>query len=490
MPPAPQAMCMSRPHAGIWATATVILFALSVPTGLSQDAYAGACREISALDAIARGAATSVRVTIGETVIQPVESAHAEQVGPGNAHGTTQLMTIQLPGADSPLVTAELLKSRTDLDVDPDASLETESWTTTTVAHLDVMDGLVTADTLKAWTYAKSTVQSARTHTDKSQVQGLTVEGISITDVAPGAQIPLTTMLPGSYVQVYDREEHSRFPGDGSILYVADVTVTMLHIHIAGVAATPPALGLPGLPAVDPIDIVVSQARSYAQTPTPWCGLRQSAEAGAYVTRIRADGQESILLGHQHVGPTGGVAQQTYAGEDLAMGSARLQTAWAHTNATADVVVNSHSESRAVEKVGGLCIKLDDADTDCFVSAELIRAESNSRADAAGAISWGHVTIVDLKVAGIDVCEVLGMPDDNQYTSGNGNETTPNYCKPAKNTVIELGFANVTLNQRQRDAPESGHTAYYVRAVRIEAPDLGTVIIGRAFSAADYVDLR
>lgn len=451
--------------------------------------HPGGCRPIDAMDADAWGEAVALIVRInGEDILDsPYSQISAFQDGPGLGGAEESYQEIVIPD----LLSAKILNSRIDLKVDEDP-LRSQAWAQATVTDLDILDGAITAQLIKGWAAAKAEVNLADTTTVDSNIVGLQVGNLADFEVAPGAQVIFSEIVeevvgPGSFVRTYVREDASRFPGNGSILYVGDTTVTMLHVYLANVVG------------FGSVEVIVSRAHAHAETPTPFCGLVQSVKAAAYVARSRTtvDDQNSILVGEQHIGVVGGRGHHQLLGAQVPVGP----SSYAEVNVTesevrGNVTSNQESRSYAMSKVLGVCILQDgtvapeDATVedygDCLIGITAIRAESNSVANASATMSWGSVTIVGLVVAGIDVCELLDFPDENDV-EGNGSSTT-NVCKPPKNSVVTVGPYTIFLNQRESDEPREGHTGYYVRAVRIQGPVVGDLIISRAYTSADYLD--
>lgn len=474
-------------------SAAVLLLAAAVPLAsvAAPDilVFPGGCRDVDAMDSDAWGDAVALIVRVdGEDILDsPYSRASAFQDGPGLGNSSVAYQEVDIPG----LLTAKIMYSRVDLRVDRDP-LRSQAWSQAEVVDLDILDGTITADVVKAWANGKTEVNLADTTTIDSDIVGLKVGTLTDFDVAPGVTIMVpddvasATVGPASFVKTYVREDESRFPGNGTVSYVADTTVTMLHVWLSNV------------PGFGSVEIIVSRAHAHAETPTPFCGLVQSVKGAAYVARVRPDGDESkpgYLVGEQFIGVVGGEARQQLVGVQAPVGPASVM----EMNATESEVkgfVKSNGESRssAMSKVLGLCILQDgtvaEGNTedygDCFIGATAIRAESNSKANATAAISWGTVTLVGLTVAGVDVCAELGFPDEDGV-EGNGSATT-NVCKPPKNSTLELGEVKLFFNQRQYDDPRPGHTGYYVRALRIQGPLIGDIIISRAYSGADYLD--
>ena len=462
----------------------VLVAAVAVPASSKIQTFPGGCRAIDTMDAKASGDALALSVKLDGQELLGTDFANvsATQVGPGMNGSAESFRHIAIPD-DGSIVSADILASRVDLKVKEDP-LESKAWSQAEVLHLDVLNGTVTADAVKAWANALTDTRSAVTHTDQSTIVGLNVAGLSRTDVAPGAQITIPPLVTGvgSFVKTYVRDDASRFPSHLSPLYVGDTTVTMLHVYLVD---TP----------VGTLDVTVSKAHAHAETPTPFCGLIQSVEAAAYVSRIRPElgVDTSILVGEQHIGVVGGSGRQQVLGQQVpAGGDSVVVTNVSETRVNGTVVPNDHSQSKAVSKVLGLCILQDSSQQvdpdygDCLIRATALRAESDSFASENGTMSFGTVTIVGLVVAGVDVCDALGMGDQDNVEGD--NHTSTNVCKPPKDTKIEIGPFTLFLNQRERDAPEPGHTGYYVRALRIQGPLVGDIIVSRAYSAADFLE--
>lgn len=481
-------MLQSRP---VRVSAILLVLAMAAPLATTaQDilVYPGACRDIDAMDADAWGEAVALIVKVdGEHVLEsPYSPVAASQDGPGLNGSEAAYREVEVPD----LLTAKILYSRVDLRVDRDP-LRSQAWAMAEVVDLDILNGTITADVIKGWAAARTEVNLANTTTIDSDIAGLRVDDTVLdVDVAPGVTIMLPDAVApavgaASFVKTYVREDESRFPGNGTIKYVADTTVTMLHVWLSDV------------PGIGSVEVIVSQAHAHAETPTPFCGLVQSVKAASYVARIRpsVDSSTSVLVGEQFIGVVGGQARQQLVGAQLPMGDGSA----AETNVTESEVwghvkTSGESRSQAISKVLGFCLlqdgtvepdKVDDYG-DCVVGATAIRAESNSKANATAAISWGSVTIVGLRVLGQDVCELLGFPNED-HVEGNGS-STQNICKPPKNSTVTVGPYTIFLNQRQYDEPRPGHTGYYVRAVRIQGPLVEDIIISRAYSGADYLE--
>jgi hypothetical protein len=463
----------------------VVVSVLAMPASSEIQVFPGGCRTIDTMDADASGDAVAIIVRIGGEDVLVASDIAASQDGPGMGGDEASMKTVEVPG----LLTAKILNSRIDLKVDADP-LRSQAWSQASVVDLDILNGTITADLVKGWANAEAETNRADTSTVDSNIVGLQVGSLADFEIAPGVAIMLGEVTDavvgnGSFVKTYVREDESRFPNNGSILYVGDTTVTMLHVYLANV------------PGFGSVEVIVSKAHAHAEAPTPFCGLVQSIKAAAYVSRIRpeVDSSTSILVGEQHVGVVGGRGHEQLFGAQAPVGpSSVFEVNSTETEVSGHVAASKESRSFAMSKVLGLCILQDgtvapenytvDDYGDCFVGATAVRAESNSVANATGAISWGSTTIVGLTVAGVDMCEALGFPNEDDV-KGNGSSTT-NICKPPQDSVVDLGVVKVTFNQREADEARPGHTGYYVRAIRIQGPIVGDVIVSRAYTSADF----
>lgn len=479
------------PRGAVVACALLAVLALTVavPGQSTIQSMPGWCRDVDTMDAQAWGDAVALIVRVGgdDVLISPVSDINLTQQGPGQGNKEETEIPIEVEG----VLTAKLLMSRIDLKVDEDP-MRAQAWSQATVVDLDILDGKVTADVVKAWANAEADMGHAFTRTTDSEIAGLRVDGDLVqVQSAPGAHVELGPTLgsvvgQGSFISTYVREDNSSMPNRTSILFKGDTTVTMLHVYLSDV------------PDLGSVEVIVSRAHAHAEVPTPFCGRLQSVKSAAYVARSRTvvdDSKPGIVIGEQHVGMVGGRGHHQLLGAEVPVGSESV----AEVNVTESFVYGnvSHdqfSEAHAMSKVLGLCILQDgtvqEGNTedygDCVVGITALRAESNSFANATDAFSWGSVTIVGATVAGIDVCAELGMGDENDV-QGN-NETSTNICKPPQDTMLTIGPYKLWLNQRERDPPEEGHTGYYVRALRIQGPVVGDLIVSRAYTSADFME--
>lgn len=447
----------------------VLLLAIPAPVSAGMNDL---CRPLDPEGASASGDAAVLQVLQGPGAPYTLSSVHASQQGPGMAHDANETGHVRVTAAGN-TVRLTVAPARTDVKVAGDGmDLNAGAWTTAKVLDLDILDGLVTAEVVNAATYATADVRSAKTDSGSSDIVGLRVKGVAVTRVEPGLDLPLPGLsdlgleTAGSYVRVYERTEASSFPTATDPRFVGDVTVRMIHVYVADIDAL--SLG------AQPLEVVVGYSHSRAAVPTPYCGTLQYANAGAYIARIRPDvvfSGESILVGEQHTGPVDGNAHQELVGQTVTLeGGASLEVDVTETSAKTRMVPGASSRADSFAQVTGACLAVS-GDGECLVSATLVKTESHSLADADGALSWGHTTLVGLKVAGVDVCEELGL------------ETT---CSPPYNTKLEVAGIKLVLNEREHTSAQPGHTDLAVRAVHLTIPEVGDVYLARSYSEAAF----
>lgn len=447
-----------------WAIGAISLLLVSgMGATFATAQTGGACRIIDLDDAQAKGWATSLFIHDGFTgITRTFGFTSSEQIGPGeDSDGFSE------PTIDSSLVTVTLLRTSTIGNV-TGSPLAADQKTEAEVADVNILDGLIRSHTVRATAQSHSTDHSATVANEGSTLEEVTIDGVTYTDVAPNTIVKLPSDVGngafighGSYVALHERINDADFPDAAIPLYRANVTVRMIHVHITDY--------LP-LPGMQRLEIIVSEAVAYTQSPTPFCGGAEFVGASAYNARVRTKlSSAGVLVGWVEIPETGGNARQQLAGTTVRNVVVNASESRAAGTVENDVV----AAANAVAKTFDLCIRGDPDEPDCLVTAKLIRTDSFSRANATAAYSWGSTTIVELQVLGIDVCDELGLQEG--------------VCKPPKNTMIEIDGIRIILNERQRDPPQAGHTGYTVRGVRVVADDIGEVIISRSYSEASFV---
>jgi len=421
----------------------------------------GACRSIDLQDAIGLGDATALRVVEGNTGLKIERSViTVSQDGPGVEEKNANALRENI----EEIVRVETLSSLGLVNVTY-PPLRTDLFTRALALRVDILEGLITADEIVANGTAIATWRHGFTHARESTFTNLRIDGVLYEDVAPNTivELPADVAGEGSYVILYERQDRGIFPTSASPFFQTEITVRMIHAFIMD--------SNPVLPGDQKVEIVVAESHSFAQAPTPWCGIRQNVNASGYVARVRPPTQqwtEGILVGYKAIPPTGGSAKQQLT--DLHINSVRTTLNATETRATGYINVEEKSRARTVVKAANLCV-IDRGQEGCRIFAEAIRSEANAEARPDQRFSWGDVTIVNLTVEGINVCQRLAI-----------NST----CEPEKNTKLEIAGFKIYLNRQFKDFGEPGHAGRTVYAIWIEHPEFGTIILGRAKAGATY----
>ncbi|MFN2614159.1 MAG: choice-of-anchor P family protein, partial [Actinomycetota bacterium] len=217
------------------------------------------------------------------------------------------------------------------------------------------------------------------------------------------------------------------------------------------------------------VDIVVASASSDASFVSG-LGCDQGVphvSGSGYAVGINADqsliGPSAQLLDVHVTGvalpSTGGSDSATveHTGPLSLMGHTILESnaAYSDTNGTVDIAsdtAHAFTESQ-IEKLHLLDQDPDPGAESFLITADAVHAESTSDASAASATSTGDSYVVNLQIAGHDVCTDVGI--DGR-------------CHPDANTAISVGPAVlVILNEQIADPSGTGATGLDVNAIHV-----------------------
>src|ERR1041385_9004840 len=193
--------------AGLLATVAVLVFAGFVAAPASAQTTASPpppqtppCLPPNPGLATAKAATTPLRITLSGMVIFDAPGASSSQKGPGVARQTGPV-AFTTP-SDLPFVQAQILSSFANSSVTTDGNAAADA--STTVAHLNVLSGMVTADVLKASSITTARGDGATTNSLASTVVRVQVNGQWVTQTEPSADIPLPAQFgPGSFVRTH-----------------------------------------------------------------------------------------------------------------------------------------------------------------------------------------------------------------------------------------------------------------------------------------------
>ena len=161
----------------------------------------------------------------------------SSQSGPGSTSNGNQVLAV--PPPPQPLLSASVLTASSTSTVDPASNTATDTGVAES-AGVNVLGGLVTADVVRAVANAKATGFNASVSIAGSAFKNLVVNGTQLNNVDPNTRIdlPAAAFGLGSYVALLEETASISQPPAGQISggsFAADVTVNMIHVHIARV---------------------------------------------------------------------------------------------------------------------------------------------------------------------------------------------------------------------------------------------------------------
>jgi hypothetical protein len=226
--------------------------------------------------------------------------------------------------------------------------------------------------------------------------------------------------------------------------YMADQTVTMIHVKITGL------LGL------QKAEIIVAQAASHSDYPKSLVcsgAVNRTVSGHALVAGLHtAPVLENLLQGYVQISPLGGAESQHVAAVNIPA-NGKIVSALAGDSAAVGSISSTQSTAHAYAELAGntttpACI-LKTVST-CVVKATVVRTESRTTAKASGASSVDSgTTIANLSVLGIPV-KVTGEPNQvitvpgvgfiviNEQLCDNGVNTNTHTCSGATHSGLTV----------------------------------------------------
>jgi hypothetical protein len=278
-------------------------------------------------------------------------------------------------------------------------------------------------------------------------------------------------------VVLFERDGSTSGPAAGQTsggTYAADLEVTMIRVHVTDANSL--------LPGDQTVDIRVANAKAHSDFPQITVCAEQNEQAVSGHAFIASAATEPELfpvrVGYVDIPSTGGHDHQDLSEAKLpADGS--LATAGTSVSDSSGALSPGESTASSYAQAEDVCVA---GGASCTVAADVVRAESNSTANASGAASNDG----DTKLLG---ATVLGQSQA---------------AEPGPNEVIELpGVGFVILNEQFCDNGAAlpacgdgiGHAGLTVRAIRLVATVPGNptglvpgaeVIVAEAHSDATF----
>ncbi|HEV8360747.1 MAG TPA: choice-of-anchor P family protein [Candidatus Thermoplasmatota archaeon] len=399
----------------------------------------------------ASGSALGLRLE--QTVLPPISplvigEASSSQSGVGAASDDDALLDQTILAGRGLESRVRLVGAHTDSSVASDPA-RAQQRSVAEVADVNLLDGLVVAHLVRGVANTDATGGSASFTAAGSTFEDLWVNGVRYDDVAPNTRVDLPEEVfgVGSFVLLNGQDGSTGVPaGASGGTYTADLTVTMIHVHVTNVL---------GLLTPDVLDLVVAQAQAHADFPqTQVCGAQGGSVSGhAFVASESTDPSLApILAGFAAIPASGGQAGQEVANVALPE-DASVATVDAGRTDVRGAAAPSGSAASSFAEASDVCL-LPSADGVCGIRAKVVRTDATALASGSGAAASGATVLVGLTIDGIDVCDTLGLED---------------ICAPSPNTAITLpaGLGFVVLNEQVPDAEAPGHAGLTVRAIHV-----------------------
>ncbi|MDQ6853943.1 MAG: DUF11 domain-containing protein [Actinomycetota bacterium] len=412
----------------------------------------------------ANGEGFGVQIT-GLVPLAPTPDAKSSQHGVGvNASSPPPALPVNVPG----VLSANVLNAGSTSTVSQQPA-QADNTSVGETATVNVLAGAITADVVQAKAEAIASGTGSSVTPAGTTETNLRIEGTSVADVAPNTRVDLLAGGVGSYV-VINEETSSTSLTSGT--YFADLTVTALHVHIAGTLQ------------ISPQDIYISRARAHADFPQiVVCNAQPNQDVSGHAF-VASETTNPLLApltaGLVSIPPQGGSASQNLAsvslpgdGSVVQANAASSRTQGTITRPTSSTAGSSTSTSSASAGDGttptGVSVLKG------LITAQLLKAQANSSAGPTGASSNATGTqILSLVIAG-----------------------TPIANNPAPNTAMQLpGSGEVIINEQiSEDDLVNGHTGLTVRAIDVIVDVSGNplnlplgarVIVSEAHSDATY----
>ena len=289
----------------------------------------------------------------------------SSQSGPGSNSNADQVLAV--PPPSQPLLSANLLTASSASTVDPAGNAATDTGIAES-AGVKVLGGLVTADVVRAVATAKATGFNASVSVAGSAFKNLVVNGTQLNDVNPNTRIDLPAPVfgTGSYVALLEETSSISQPSPGQLsggTFAAEVTVNMIHVHVAGVIG-----------GIEASDVIVSHAAAHADFPQPGgCpALAGTVSGGATILEEQTDPAAlPVGLGQVAIPPQGGHDHQ-----DLDQSTTSAATSGTSVSDSRGSVTATTSTSTSFAQAQDVCVA--PAAGGCAVSVRALTAQANS----------------------------------------------------------------------------------------------------------------
>lgn len=455
----------------------------------SPDASSTACVHVAPGPnpgtASANGRATGVRIVdTGFGIDQIIADVSSSQTGPGVDSNDASQASIRIPTStlSPPVLQVNLLQGVATSQVltTPPTSRQN---TVAQVAGLNILDGVVTAELVRAAALAEATEDGSNWNTLGTGFVNLKLDTDGrlgpgqpqvYDNVNPGAFIDLSSLFGKGPQGQKSGVTFRKVSGSTTGTFVSDVTVTMIDITAWDRD--------PLTPGKQTTTVQVSMANAHAEHPSA-AGCPGAVSGHAFIASETTDPELiPITVGYVAIPAYGGHDEQALNQLFLPADGSVL-SAVATKSVSDGTLTPSSASSSDYAELANLCVLRDAAGPGCLVGATLVRSQAASSDGSSGGASSNDTgtQFVGLVVNG----QTIAVP-------------------VARNTVISLGaLGYIVLNEQFCDGgspstpgpvptcsgtTHSGLTVRAIRVVLLDPPPGGLpgleVIVAEAHSDA------
>jgi hypothetical protein len=353
-------------------------------------------------------------------ISQKLVEVSSSQQGVGSARQENRLLNITDPVTGGGIVRADVVVASSQSTI-TEAPAQAVHTSTAEVANVNVLNGLITADAVRAHATATASGSASSFSSIGSTFKNLKVAGQVMNDVTPNTRIDLPgTFGAGSYVILYERVGSTSTPQPGQTqggIYSANLTVNMIHVFVTDLQ--------PLVAGNQPAEVIISNGVAEANfVQTELCRIppEQTVSGHAFITGAATD--PALLpttVGFVDIPPNGGLDRQNLESVDVAGGV----RAGVSQSESSGLLTTDATTASSFSQASQVCLLPSSAG--CTVSATVVKSQSNSTANRSRAASdAGGTQLVGLVVMG-----------------------TPVSTTPPPNTVIDLpGIGFLVLNEQ------------------------------------------
>jgi len=334
---------------------------------------------VSNAGAITHGSAYGVDAEL--LAIPLINFGEIDTVAPGAPQSAaSNLLTVPL----DPLVNIKAVTQLSNSSVNDEAT----STSSSTVANVNLLNGLITADVVKGVAQSDASALSASSNSNGSTFTNLKINGNSITNVTPNMHVdvkdPLTGLITIASVTL---EEETKSANLANGFFTTSESINMIHVVLLAPLGVLPAGA----------NIVVAHANTDATYPSGVaCGTTPAMVSGEAFTVSALGTLNGVNLLTAKVGDA---AITPFGGSDsdgpVVVTTAPLLAAAATNTTSGSTTPLPSSTARSV--VTGANV------LDGLVTADVLDVQSNSTTTATTATSSVATTIANLKILGLPV---------------------------------------------------------------------------------------